>query len=426
MSMPSYETMITRPKPLGSWPWAGRGEAGVRRADKRGRAAPGRLSPLGACRAPREWQLGRSRRAVGLAPERPPRPGQAGRPTPSAPRAQLAQAGRPAPPGDHQVLAGGSRDRTEAGGVRTDDAGMAGAACEPVARPSLTSISSGELRSLWTCDCELALLPLAQLLRLQPGAFQLRGDQLVVAGPGEPAAARGGFNVFGDGLVRLDGQLYRLSSYIKRYVELTNYCDYKDYRETILSKPMLFFITVQTKRDTSKERTYAFLVNTRHPKIRRQIEQGMDMVISSVIGESYRLQFDFQEAVKNFFPPGNEVVNGENLSFAYEFKADALFDFFYWFGLSNSIVKVNGKVLNLSSTSPEKKETIKLFLEKMSEPLIRRSSFSDRKFSVTSRGSIDDVFNCSLSPRSSLTEPLLAELPFPSVLESEETPKQFI
>ncbi|EPQ14580.1 hypothetical protein D623_10026459 [Myotis brandtii] len=242
----------------------------------------------------------------------------------------------------------------------------------------------------------------------------------------EEAATSGGFNVFGDGLVRLDGQLCRLGRYIKRYVELTNYCDYKDYRETILSKPMLFFINVQTRKDISKERTYAFLVNTRHPKIRRQIEQGMDMVISSVIGESYRLQFDFQEAVKNFFPPGNEVVNGENLSFAYEFKADALFDFFYWFGLSNSTVKVNGKVLNLSSTRPEKKETIKLFLEKMSEPLIRRSSFSDRKFSVTSRGSVDDVFNCSLSPRSSLTEPLLAELPFPSVLESEETPNQFL
>ncbi|KAF6120316.1 mesenteric estrogen dependent adipogenesis [Phyllostomus discolor] len=174
------------------------------------------------------------------------------------------------------------------------------------------------------------------------------------------------------------------------------------------------------------ERTYAFLVNTRHPKIRRQIEQGMNMVISSVIGESYRLQFDFQEAVKNFFPLGNEVVNGENLSFAYEFKADALFDFFYWLGLSNSTVQVNGKVLNLSSSSPEKKETIKLFLEKMSEPLIRRSSFSDRKFSVTSRGSIDEVFNCSLSPRSSLMEPLLAELPFPRVLESEETPNQFL
>ncbi|KAH0501997.1 Mesenteric estrogen-dependent adipogenesis protein [Microtus ochrogaster] len=203
-----------------------------------------------------------------------------------------------------------------------------------------------------------------------------------------------------------------------RYVELTTYSDYKDYRETILSKPMLFFTNVQTKKDTSKERTYAFLVNTRHPKIRRQIEQGMDMAISSVIGESYRLQ--------NFFPPGTEVLNGQNLNFTYEFKADALFDFLYWFGLSNSTVKVRGKVLNLTSMNPEKKETIKLFLEKMSEPLIRRSSFSDRKFSVTSRGSIDDVFNCNLSPRSSVTEPLLAGLSFPSVLESEETSSQFI
>lgn len=95
---------------------------------------------------------------------------------------------------------------------------MAGLESAPAARPSLTSISSGELRSLWTCDCELALLPLAQLLRLQPGAFQLRGDQLVVPGPAEPAATRGGFNVFSDGLVRLDGQLYRLSSYIRRWV----------------------------------------------------------------------------------------------------------------------------------------------------------------------------------------------------------------
>lgn len=42
--------------------------------------------------------------------------------------------------------------------------------------------------------------------------------------------------------------------FFHRYVELTNYCDYKDYRETILSKPMLFFINVQTKKDPSKGR----------------------------------------------------------------------------------------------------------------------------------------------------------------------------
>lgn len=90
---------------------------------------------------------------------------------------------------------------------------MAAAACAAPARPSLTSISSGELRSLWTCDCELALLPVAQLLRLLPGALQL-------AAPGarEPAAAGGGFNVFADGPVRIDGQLWRLGRCIKRCV----------------------------------------------------------------------------------------------------------------------------------------------------------------------------------------------------------------
>lgn len=40
--------------------------------------------------------------------------------------------------------------------------------------------------------------------------------------------------------------------FFHRYVELTNYCDYKNYRETILSKPMLFFINVQTRKDPSK------------------------------------------------------------------------------------------------------------------------------------------------------------------------------
>lgn len=55
----------------------------------------------------------------------------------------------------------------------------------------------------------------------------------------------------------LDGGVGYICNYLcffPRYVELTNYCDYKDYRETILSKPMLFFVNVQTKKDTSKGR----------------------------------------------------------------------------------------------------------------------------------------------------------------------------
>ncbi|XP_067419040.1 mesenteric estrogen-dependent adipogenesis protein [Emydura macquarii macquarii] len=273
-----------------------------------------------------------------------------------------------------------------------------------MARPSLTSISSGELRSLRTCNCELALLPLRQLLLLQPDSFQLRGDQLAVLSPPRHQPG-GGFTVLGDGALHLDGQRHcRLTGYFKRDVKLTSHCDYKDYRETILNRPLVFFANIRTNNCSSEvsEKTYAFLVNTRHPKIRRQIEHGMNQIISSVFGESYKLRFDFQEVVKSFFPSESHLVNGEDLSFSYEFKSDALFDFSYWFGISKNTVAVNGKVLNLSSTSPEKKEIITMFLEKMSEPYVRLNSFSDRKFSVTSKDLID-VFNCSLTPQPSLT-----------------------
>lgn len=258
-------------------------------------------------------------------------------------------------------------------------------------RPSLSSVSSGELRGLRTCGCELALLPLQQLLLLQPRLFQLQGDTLALHSPPGPAA---GFILFSHGSLRLDGQrLLRLSGHLPRHVELNSHYDYKNYREMILSRPLAFFVNVRTKYSSSREKTYALLVNTRHPKIRRQIENGMNNIISSVFGESYKLRFDFQDVVKNFFPSGAHLVQEESLSFSYEFKSDALFDFFYWFGISKSTVSVNGKVLNLSSTSPEKKELLTKFLDKMSEPHPRSNSFSDRKFSVISRTSIDDVFN---------------------------------
>ncbi|KAM6447583.1 mesenteric estrogen-dependent adipogenesis protein isoform 2-T2 [Liasis olivaceus] len=193
-----------------------------------------------------------------------------------------------------------------------------------------------------------------------------------------------------------------------RHVELNTHYDYKNYRETILGRPLVFFINVRKKYNSSKEKTYALLVNTRHPKMRRQIENSMNNIISSVIGESYKLQFDFQDVVKKFFPSETHLVNEESLSFSYEFKTDALFDFFYWFGISKSTVSVNGKVLNLSSTNPEKKEIITKFLDKMSEANLRSNNFSDRKFSVTSRVSIDDVFNGNLTSQSTWMEPPLA------------------
>ncbi|XP_033002336.1 mesenteric estrogen-dependent adipogenesis protein [Lacerta agilis] len=287
-------------------------------------------------------------------------------------------------------------------------------------RPSLTSVSSGELQSLRTCNCEMAVLPLQQLALLQPESFQLSGGALTVRTPPSRRLG-GGFTVISDGSVHVDGQYHcKLTDYFKRYVELNTHYDYKNYRETILGRPLVFFFNVRTKYNSSKEKTYALLVNTRHPKMRRQIENGMNNIISSVIGESYKLQFDFQDVVKNFFPPGAHLVNKESLSFSYEFKCDALFDFFYWFGISKRTVMVNGKVLNLSSTSPQKKEMITKFLDKMSEPNMRSNSFSDRKFSVTSRASVDDVFNGNITPQSPWMESPFVVWTVPGAQESEE------
>nr|XP_060626849.1 mesenteric estrogen-dependent adipogenesis protein [Anolis sagrei ordinatus] len=285
-------------------------------------------------------------------------------------------------------------------------------------RPSLASVSSGELQQgcLRTCNCELALLPLRQLLALQPHSFQLQGDSLAVLNPGNR-----GFTVLSDGFLRVDGQQEcRLSGYFKRYVELNTHYDYKNYREVILGRPLVLFVNVKTKYSSSKEKTYALLVNVRHPKMRRQIENGMNNIISSVIGESYKLQFDFRDVVKKFFPSGAHLVNEESLSFSYEFKSDALFDFFYWFGISKKTVSVNGKVLNLSSTNPEKKDIIMKFLDKMSEPNLRSNSFSDRKFSIVSRTSVDDVFNGNLTPQPAWTESPLTVWTLSGVKKSED------
>ncbi|XP_042316020.1 LOW QUALITY PROTEIN: mesenteric estrogen-dependent adipogenesis protein [Sceloporus undulatus] len=306
----------------------------------------------------------------------------------------------------------------------------AAAAWGGLLRPSLASVSSGELQGLRTCNCEMAVLPLRQLLALQPRALRLQHGEhdaplaLLLLSPSEAAGAGGGgFTVISDGFLRLDGQEEcRLKGYFKRYVELNTHYDYKNYERLYGGSTVAIFVNVKTKYSSSKgmcEKDHALLVNTRHPKMRRQIENGMNNVISSVIGESYKLQFDFRDVVKKFFPSGTHIVNEESLSFSFEFKSDALFDFFYWFGLSKSTVSINGKVLNLSSTKPEKKDIITKFLDKMSEPNLRSNSFSDRKFSIISR-TLDDVFNGNWTPQSSETESPLTVWTFSGVQKSED------
>ncbi|KAM4797142.1 mesenteric estrogen-dependent adipogenesis protein [Rhinophrynus dorsalis] len=242
---------------------------------------------------------------------------------------------------------------------------------------SIASISSVMLGTATTANCEIGVLPLKLLLELQSQYLRQEGSALTSTNQ------HGGFNLFSDGTSRVDGEQCQIINYIERKVELKSHFDYKDYRETVLSKPMLFLVNAKKiNNQSTSEKTFAVIVNTRHPKIRAQVEGGMNDVISSVMGENYRLQFEFQDVVKEFLlMEGFEMVE-DTLGFSYTFKVDVLIDIFHLLGLSKKKCQVTGRIQNLYCTKPSKKDKVKMFLSRMTNPLIRLGSSSEHRPSI--------------------------------------------
>lgn len=235
---------------------------------------------------------------------------------------------------------------------------------------SFSSVGSDVLSMVTTANCEIALLPMKLLIELQPNYLTLEDDMLTSNN------YSGGFNLFSEGTALIDGRQCRIFNYIERKVSLRSHADYKDYRETLLSKPMLF-ITNAKKVNSNSDKTFAIIVNTRHPQIRSKIEEGMNGVISSVMGENYQLQFTFNNIVRKYLQHQNFQLTEDNLSFSYTFKLDVFVDFFYLFGLSKKNCDLHGKIQNLYCTNSSRKERVKLFLSKMTSPLVRMGSSMD-------------------------------------------------
>ncbi|XP_072260539.1 mesenteric estrogen-dependent adipogenesis protein [Pyxicephalus adspersus] len=235
---------------------------------------------------------------------------------------------------------------------------------------SMASVSSDVVATMTTANCEMALLPLRLLLDLQPNYLSLENNVLTSHNQ------RGGFNVFSDGMAGIDGEQCKVINYIQRKVTLKSHADYKDYRETVLSKPMLFLTNVQ-KVNSNSAKTFAFIVNTRHPQIRAKVESAMNNAISSVMGENYLLQFNLQSSLKDYLGRQNFEMTEDNLNFSFTFKLDVLIDIFYFLGLSKKSSDVTGRILNLNCSNKEKQEKVKVFLSKMTSPLIRMGSTFD-------------------------------------------------
>ncbi|XP_040196393.1 mesenteric estrogen-dependent adipogenesis protein [Rana temporaria] len=244
---------------------------------------------------------------------------------------------------------------------------------------SMSSISSDIMATMTTANCEMAVLPLRLLLDLQPNFLNLE------SGVFTSHNQRGGFNVISDGSALIDGQQCRVINYIQRKVTLKSHIDYKDYRDAIFAKPMLFLTNVR-KASSDSVKTFAFIVNTRHPQMKARIESGMNDAISSVMGENYFLQFNLNKSLKDYLERQNFQLTEDNLNFSFTFKLDVFLDVFYLLGRSKKSCDVTGKILSLYCTNNDKKERVKAFLSKMTCPLIKLgNSFDhDRRPSVYS------------------------------------------
>ncbi|KAG8584917.1 hypothetical protein GDO81_004824 [Engystomops pustulosus] len=255
------------------------------------------------------------------------------------------------------------------------------ATADPINKPQLdrlsslksfSSVGSDILATATTANCEIALLPLKLLIELQSKYLTLEDDVLTSHNK------EGGFNLFSDGLALIEDRQCRIINYIQRKVTLRSHADYKDYRETLLSKPMLFITNAKKVNGASTSaRTFAIIINTRHPQIRARVEGHMNDVISSVMGENYQLQFMLGSNVKEYLQRQSFELTEDNLSFSYTFKLDVLLDLFFLIGWSKKNCDLQGKVLNLHCTNANRKEKVRSFLSKMTTPLIRLGSSLD-------------------------------------------------
>ncbi|XP_013858785.1 mesenteric estrogen-dependent adipogenesis protein [Austrofundulus limnaeus] len=129
-----------------------------------------------------------------------------------------------------------------------------------------------------------------------------------------------------------------------RKVKMQNLWEYSRVRKSLLSKRI--YLTVSNKKELNHlkavQRQYVVSVDGGDPFIRWQLERGLDWTISSVAGESYRVDVDLTEALESLVVPEEPKQKPvwRDASFTLKYYSDALFDFPHWFGFSKRTFKL--------------------------------------------------------------------------------------
>ncbi|XP_076606318.1 mesenteric estrogen-dependent adipogenesis protein [Chaetodon auriga] len=144
-----------------------------------------------------------------------------------------------------------------------------------------------------------------------------------------------------------------------RKVKMHNLWEYTSTRKSLLSKRIYVLMSaceesrsVANKKALREARVlqqYVVSIDGSNPFIRWQMERGLDWTISSVVGESYRVDIDLTELLESWTAKNIHIITEKGVkvkpvwrdaSFTLKYHSDALFDFPHWFGFSKRKFKL--------------------------------------------------------------------------------------
>ncbi|XP_074467052.1 mesenteric estrogen-dependent adipogenesis protein [Sebastes fasciatus] len=138
-----------------------------------------------------------------------------------------------------------------------------------------------------------------------------------------------------------------------RKVKMHNLWEYTSMRKSLLSKRIYLLmsaceenLSVSNKKAANEARVlkqFVVSIDGNDPLIKWQMERGLDRTISSVAGESYRVDIVLTELLESWAAKNIHIITDKlikvkpvwrDASFTLKYYSDALFDFPHWFGFS--------------------------------------------------------------------------------------------
>uniref|UniRef100_A0A8C2Z9X4 Uncharacterized protein n=2 Tax=Cyclopterus lumpus TaxID=8103 RepID=A0A8C2Z9X4_CYCLU len=135
-----------------------------------------------------------------------------------------------------------------------------------------------------------------------------------------------------------------------RKVKMHNLWEYTSIRNSLLSKTIYLLMSAYegnvsgTKKKKSRVlMQFVVSIDCCDPFVKWQLERGLDQAISSVAGESYKVEIDLTESLESWAAINSHLLTDNRMpvkpvwrdfSFTLKYYSDAFFDFAHWFGLS--------------------------------------------------------------------------------------------